>query len=265
MTYLIISILIIILIIILLNNSQEKFENNENNEFNIFPPTKIINHNKYGIIKCMNNNDHVCEVILSGSVWEEELFNNYFEPYIKENTTILDCGAYIGSHTILMKKLNRNNDIFSFEMMPEHYKILQDNIKLNNFDNILTFNFALGDKISHIKLPNVNYINTSNNNFGGTSITTNNSNVDIQLIPLDFILPLIVKPVSFMKVDVEGNEHDLLVGAKALITKYKPIIEIEIWIHKYEDFIKSNIWNYLESLGYKIKHINADDYLLYFL
>jgi FkbM family methyltransferase len=262
MTYLIISIIILIIIIIILslNNLQEKFENN--NEFNIFPPTKIINHNKYGIIKCITNDLYVCETILKGNTWEEELFNNYFEPYIKENTTILDCGSYIGSHSILMKKLNRNNDIFIFEMMPEHYKIIQDNIKLNNFDNILTFNFALGDKIDRIKLPNVNY-NEDNTNYGATSINNNSSNVDINLIPLDFIMPFIIKPVSFMKIDVEGNEVSLLNGAKELITKYKPIICIEIWNLKYDEFINSDIWKYLQSINYKIKHINGDDYLLY--
>lgn len=268
MNFIIISIiiLIIILVILLLNNLQEKFENNENNEnnneYNIFPPTKIINHNKYGIIKCITNDSVVCNVILNGDVWEEDLFNKYFEPYIKENTSILDCGGYIGSHTILMKKLNRNNDIFIFEMMPEHYKIIQDNIKLNNFNNILTFNFALGDKIDRIKLPNVNY-NGDNTNYGGIGINYNSSNIDINLIPLDFILPLIVKPVSFMKVDVEGNEINLLNGAKELITKYKPIICIEIWSWKYDEFINSNIWKYIESINYKIKHIDADDYLLF--
>ncbi len=223
----------------------------------------------------MSNDKHVCGTILNRGVWEKDLFEQYFKPYIKENTTILDCGAYVGSHTILMKKLNRNNDIFAFEMMPEHYKIIQDNIKLNNFDNILTFNFALGDKIKRIKLPNIDYINTNNNNFdgnfmdgnfGGIDINMTNSNVDIMMINLDFILPLIVKPVSFMKVDVEGNELDLLKGAKELITKYKPIIEIEIWTknNKYNEFIKSDMWEYLQTLDYNIKHIDNDDYLLYY-
>ena len=43
----------------------------------------------------MTNDLYVCGTILNGNIWEEELFNNYFKPYIKENTTVLDCGAYI--------------------------------------------------------------------------------------------------------------------------------------------------------------------------
>ncbi len=275
MDFVLISIIIIslILVVLLMNFSKEKFEN----DYNINPPTKTIEHPDYGIIKCITNDKYVCETILNGAVWEKDLFEEYFKPNIKENTTILDCGAYIGSHTILMKKLNRNNDIFVFEMMPEHYKIIQDNIKLNNFDNIFTFNFALGDKIDRIKLPNIDY-NKEETNYGGIGVEYDLNNVhenniiknnmylkiDVPMINLDFIMPFIKKPVSFMKVDVEGNEIKLLVGAKELITKYKPIIEIEIWKNKYEQFINSDIWKYLESLGYKIKNAINDDYLIYY-
>ncbi len=275
----IIIIILISLSILLILNLSNKITNEQfqdtNTDYNINPPTKTIEHKGYGIIKCISNDIHVCEQILKGIVWEERLFNEYFKPYITENTTVIDCGAYIGSHTILMKKLNRNNDIFVFEMMPEHYKIIQDNIKLNNFDNIFTFNFALGGKLGTIKLPNIDYINTNNNNFDGNFMDTNfggidinmtSSNVDILMINLDFILPFIVKPVSFMKVDVEGNEIDLLRGAKELITKYKPIIEIEIWSknNKYNEFISSDIWTYLQSIGYKIKNAMNEDYLIYY-
>ncbi len=276
MTILIIFLIIIILAsLFLFNNSSEQFEKFQNDIYNINPPTKTIEHNTYGIIKCITNDIHVCQSILTGAVWEEGLFNNYFKPYIKENTTVLDCGAYIGSHTILMKKLNRNNDIFAFEMMPEHYKILEDNIKLNNFDNILTFNFALGNKIDRIKLPNVEY-NKENTNYGGIgikydlnnvhekTITKNNIylKVEIPMINLDYIIPFIKKPVSFMKVDVEGNELNLLNGAIEIITKYKPVIEIEIWKNKYDEFINSDIWKYLLSLNYNINHAGGDDYII---
>ena len=262
MKNIIITILVLILIlslILIIKSNYNKFENT----YNINPPTKTIEHPVYGIIKCISNDSVVCETILKGNIWEENLFNEYFKPYIKENTTVLDCGAYIGSHTILMKKLNRNNDIFVFEMMPEHYKIIQDNIKLNNFDNILAFNVALGNKIDSVKLPDINY-NAELTNYGGTSIQMKKNNIDIPLITLDYFMPFIKKPISFIKIDVEGHEIDLLLGAKEIIAKYKPIIEREIWADLYDKFINNEIWKYLESLGYKIKNAYYDDYLIYY-
>lgn len=259
----IIFILIIILISILYFNVYKEYIDNTSNDLNIFPPTKIINHTIYKKIKCIDNNDTVCNIILNNQVWEQSLFENYFKPYIKDNTTIIECGAYIGSHTLLMKNLDKNNDILVFEMMPEHYKLLQDNIKLNNLNNILTFNFALGDRIDKVKLPNINY-SQSNNNYGGTSLDTNNNlDVDIPMITLDYFMPFINKLVSFIKIDVEGFEVQVLMGAKEIITKYKPVICIEIWKFKYDNFINSDIWKYFQTLNYNIKHINNDDYLLY--
>ena len=62
--------------------------------------------------------------------------------------------------------------------------------------------------------------------------------------------------------DIEGNEINCLYGAKQLITKYKPIMLIELWSDTYNKFIVDDIWVYfLQNLGYKINHISGDDYL----
>ena len=223
--------------------------------------TKVINHPAYGIIKCFLN-DLVCNVISNGQIWEEHLYNDIFKKYVLNNTSILDCGSFIGSHTILINKLNRNNDIFCFEMMPEHYKVLLDNIKLNNLSNVFTFNNALGNKLGHLILPSVTYDNKSSN-YGGISLnySTQTGLSSIQ-ITLDYILPFINKPISFIKMDIEGNEINCLYGAKQLITKYKPIMLIELWSDTYNKFIVDDIWVYfLQNLGYKINHISGDDYL----
>ena len=224
-------------------------------------PTRTIKHNVYGNIKCFANDNIVCKNILDGNVWEEDLFNNIFTKYIQENTSLIDCGAFIGSHTILMKKLNKNNDIFCFEMMPEHYKILLDNIKLNNLSNVYTFNCAVSDTIGTIILPNVSYIDSEN--YGGTSLYNNNkSNISVIKMNLDYILPFIVKPLTFIKMDIEGNEILALHGAKELLTKYKPVILIELWKNTYDKLLVDPIWNFLQKLRYKLVHINNDDYLL---
>ncbi len=262
-TLIIILIIIVIMAIIsvyLLMN-KESFTETDDTAVNIFPETKIINHPAYGYIKCFNNNDLVCSIILDNKIWEEDLFNNHIKPYVKENTSVFDCGAFIGSHTILINKLNRNNDIFSFEMMPEHYKLLVDNIKMNKYTNILPFNNALNDKYEWVTLPNINY-NESNTNFGGTGINENISTSNIASIKLDDMEKYLRKPLSFIKMDVEGYELFALRGGLNIITKYKPTILIEVWKHLYDNFIINETYIYLTSIGYKINHVGGDDYLM---
>ncbi len=242
-------------------NSYEKFENE-----NIvsLPKIKVIDHPTYGKIKCFDNNDTVCNIILENNVWEKHLHDEVFTKYITDNSTIIDCGTYIGSHTILLSKINPNNDIIGFEMMPEHYKILLDNITMNNLSNVIVFNVALDDKIGHITIPMINY-EKENSNFGGTSIYNEKSNIRVPTFTLDYILPFIneSKPVKFIKIDIEGHELPCLSGAKQLIEKFKPLILIEIWNDQYEKFTASDIWKHMETLGYKIKNVATHDYLLY--
>ncbi len=262
-----IVLLIIIIIIIILFNKQIKIETFENvlDEANHnFPKTKIIEHSTYGKIKCFDNKDYVCNTILAGKIWEENLYNDIFKKYIKENVTIIDCGTFIGSHTILLSKLNPNNNVIGFEMMPEHYKLLVDNIKLNNLGNVIVFNSALNDNLGTLEIPNQNY-NVENTNLGGTTLNTEKSNIKIPALTLDYIIPFIneSKPVQFIKMDVEGYEINCLNGSKMLIEIFKPLILIEIWKNAYDNFINNDIWKYMISLGYNIKHVNGDDYLLY--
>lgn len=262
--FLIISIISFILFIISLLIVIETFiESEQETPKDIFPITKIVDNPYYGKIKCFNNNDLVSNSILKGEIWENDIYQNIFKKYVKENVTILDCGTYIGSHTILLSKLNPNNDIIGFEMMPEHYKLLVDNIKLNNLENVLVFNTALDEKVGFTQMPNKSYIENGVN-FGAISLLSEKTNIKIPTLTLDYILPFIneSKPVQFIKIDVEGYEINLLNGAKELLKKYKPTILIEIW-NGTDKFTKSDIWTFLVNLNYKLKSVEGDDYLLY--
>jgi FkbM family methyltransferase len=176
---------------------------------------------------------------------------------------VIDCGAYIGSHTLLIEKLKKNNTIFSFEMMPEHYKLLQDNIRLNNLENVVPFNFALSDHIGQVNLPSVEYSKHLQANFGYTSLYFNTTNIKVPCINLDSVMAWVKQPVSFIKIDVEGYELLVLKGALQMISTFKPVILIEIWNRKLEEFLKSEIWEYVHKvLSYSITHIHEDDYIL---
>ncbi len=221
-----------------------------------------INHPVYGNIKCFNKNDYISRTIIDGKVWEEDLFNNHIKPYIKNDTTVIDCGAFIGTHTILINQLNRNNDIIAVEMMPEHYKLLVDNIKINNYNNILPMNNALSDKFEWLQLPDVNYNFEGNTNYGLSSLHLDRSSHNIPSFTLDSMEVYLRKPLSFIKMDLEGYELIALRGGLKIITNYKPIILIEIWNANLDFFKTSNEYKYLESIGYKLNHIKDDDYIL---
>ena len=58
-----------------------------------------------------------------------------------------------------------------------------------------------------------------------------------ETIPVDSIDRVIDKPVTFIKMDIEGAEYKALCGAKETIKKYRPRLAISVY-HKNEDILE---------------------------
>ena len=62
------------------------------------------------------------------------------------------------------------------------------------------------------------------------------------------------RPISVVKMDVEGSEADVLIGGQAFFEKYKPTLVIEIWNKK-----KDIVFPILAKMNYiQIWNKNAD-------
>ena len=83
----------------------------------------------------------------------------------------------------------------------------------------------------------------------------------ISLMPLDLFYNVFEKQISVIKIDVEGMEYKVLLGAKNLIEKYKPVIIVEIFD---QNLIKTNelmtSYNYTNK-GLILKKYMSQDYL----
>jgi len=73
---------------------------------------------------------------------KEAFLNN-----IKENDTILDCGASIGEFSLIAaKKVGNNGKVFSIEPFKKATILLRQNFQLNNFHNFTIIEKAISDK-----------------------------------------------------------------------------------------------------------------------
>jgi len=63
------------------------------------------------------------------------------------------------------------------------------------------------------------------NNFGGVALSKTEDGEKVPLIKLDDFLD--VPSLRLIKIDVEGMERDVIIGAAQLISKYKPAIYLE--------------------------------------
>ncbi len=154
-------------------------------------------------------------------------YNQYFHPKVKpeDNDIIVDAGAYIGDTIEEIIKQNINyKKIYAFEPDNENYSKLIENTK--EYDNIFCNKFGLWNQTDKL-----HFISDGT---AGSSITDNlnEANQTIDVISLDEFFKDKEKP-TLIKMDIEGAELEALTGAKEIITKYKPKLQICIY-HKPE-------------------------------
>lgn len=153
------------------------------------------------------------------SSFEGELFASL----VHEGMTVLDIGANIGAHTILLSKLcGPAGSVIAFEPQPFIFNMLCGNAALNSCKNVFLFNAAIGDKNGSIIVPGVDY--SQSGNFGGLPLGSYEQGLPVSLFKLD---DCNIKRCDFIKMDIEEMELEALRGAENLIKTFRPVIYFE--------------------------------------
>lgn len=164
----------------------------------------------------------------------------------------IDAGSNVGLMTLASSKfVGIGGMVYSFEPYPETYQILSDNLILNRAQNIKAYNFALGGERGKSFI----YSNMSVNR--GSSSLLKPSNIDtkaevVNIITLDeFIEKEEILKIKMIKVDVEGWELEVFLGARKLLSgKTAPIICFEYSENIMNQKIqKQDLYEYVRSVN----------------
>jgi FkbM family methyltransferase len=187
-----------------------------------------------GLITVLKNDHFYHDMKHTNQYAEQIILDNELKPYIVNATNILDIGAHVGYHSIAYMKMNPDVKIIAFEPQSEMYMLLQKNIEQNGYtDRIQVYNNVVGHSKMSTTLSDyiddgptttipVNYDSNDVYNFGGLNI--GKGSIGIDMITVD---SLNVSNVDYMKIDVEGAESLVLLGAEQTIRKFKPVICFE--------------------------------------
>ena len=174
-----------------------------------------------------------------------------FDP--KDN--LLDIGANIGIYSLYAAY--RGINVTSIEPDALNYALLNLNIRLNNFGGkIVPYCVAIHNKRKFSKF------NISSNCWGGALNSFDNSfdykgevfkpihSQGVFGIDLDSFIDVLPSIPNHLKIDVDGNEHLILIGAKKLLTN-KSLKSILIELdEKRKDYESSKFM--IEQSGFKL-------------
>jgi FkbM family methyltransferase len=173
---------------------------------------------------------------------------------LREVDVFVDVGANIGYYTCLAGVAKKQ--VLAFEPFARNLWNLYESIRLNQFTNIEVFPMALGAEAGITQI------------FGATgpsaSLLRNWASYSSsykETIPVNTMDAVVTARVqgrkAFVKIDVEGFEYQVLLGAKSLINATpKPIWLIEICLNEYHpggknlDYEKT--FNLFFDAGYRV-------------
>ena len=146
---------------------------------------------------------------------------------VNSGDVVLDIGAHKGAFTYWMgKSVGQEGQVVAFEPIPELVEYLQDSIDWLKL-NIEVFPHALSDQSGHQKLYFPGY------HMGSASLESDLTNfqepIEISKQKLDDILldRRDLRPVSFIKCDVEQHEFAVFRGGREVLSQDRPVLLFE--------------------------------------
>jgi FkbM family methyltransferase len=184
---------------------------------------------------------------------------DFFKKFIKKGDLVIDIGANIGDTTVLMALAAGSSGItLGFEPNPFVYKILEKNASLNKEkQNIVPLPYAITIKEEEF------YYISSEASFanGGISPTKNSihgkfifpdkiKGINLQVL-LEQEYKDKLKNLSFIKIDTEGYDKEIIKSISDLIDKYKPAIVAESFKYSTPEE-KVELYNVINQHEYEI-------------
>lgn len=165
--------------------------------------------------------------------WAEEEIS-LLQCFISRDSTVIDVGAYIGTHTLAFSSfVGPAGKVYAFEAQPASFCLLRQNIEVNAVTNAVGFNriVTASDDLSPVRLATINP--GSQCSFGSTPVEVGDNdpgNASATCPPAVTAMcldQLVLDSCALIKIDVEGMEDAVIAGAEAVICAHRPAIYAE--------------------------------------
>jgi FkbM family methyltransferase len=133
-----------------------------------------------------------------------------------DDPVIIDGGAHIGLASIYFSKKFPNSTIYAYEADPNIAKLLKENIKSFNLQNVKAFSKAIWKDDKGV------FFKNSGDDSGYVYNFNTGPGIRVPSIRLRNILEQ--NKIEFLKLDVEGSEYDVVEDCDGALTNVKKII-----------------------------------------
>lgn len=193
--------------------------------------------------------------------FREMLFLNKF---LNEDMVFVDVGANMGEYSLFAAKRLHKGKVLAFEPLPKMFAMLVANISLNQFTNVVAFQYGLSDRDDVMPIHEVEDAHEGLSTFFPGKRIINNK-VDVALKNFDREFENFgISRIDFIKIDIEGGELGALKGAQKSIERFKPAVMVEINQPTYEaaGYSVEDVYQFFKEISYTPFEINKQGDLI---
>ena len=169
---------------------------------------------------------------------------------VKPGDIVIDCGAYTGNTTLYFsQKTGLGGHVYGFEAARDVFSQYVKNI--GHIKNCTPIRSAVSKE-------------NGTATFGGppASASIGQQGEEVTTVALDdFISKNNIPRVDFIKMDVEGAEADVLLGASKLIKQFRPKMALSIYHNRYDLYVLPAIVRKIDpNYNFYLRHYSNNAY-----
>jgi FkbM family methyltransferase len=166
--------------------------------------------------------------------------------YVVAGDTVYDIGANVGYVSLsLAKRVGPNGRVIAFEPIPSSADAFRQNIEINGINNVQLLKLAASDRSGEAAIRMTENSATASlvwhrDEPSAIELHVHTAAIDELVEAGEFGLP------TFVKIDVEGAEGNVLRGMRRTIASARPVLFVEC-----SDIGREQAWQLLGELNYR--------------
>ncbi len=145
-----------------------------------------------------------------------------FARIAKPGMTVVDAGAHIGAHSLMLAQaVGSSGLVIALEPQRVLHQMLCANLAFNEIAHVRTLQMAAGREAGEAFVPLIDY--ASPGDFGSVALTPDGGGERVMVVPIDDIG---LGQCQLMKVDAEGMEEEVILGARETILRHRPVLYV---------------------------------------
>jgi len=184
------------------------------------------------------------QIFFKGSY--EKNIADLIKRYLPKGGVFVDVGANVGVHTLTAARIASR--VIAFEPIPEIANRLLENCLLNSFTNVDIKPVVVSDEEG---IATLYVLEGSNKSSTVCKEVTSRPHRTVERGAVGLDSALKNQQVDFIKIDTDGNDRNVLMGAKEVIRKNRPVIIFEDSDETVSKFSRKEIDEMLSFFGYQ--------------